>query len=70
MSEPKEEIIKRLTAERDCFKDLVERAAICMAMMQYGSIGCVGKSANVGEYIYKIGFNGDEYTATLQDGVF
>jgi hypothetical protein len=62
---PQDETIRQLTAERDCYKELVERAAICQAMMHWGTVACVGKRTNVGAYVYEIGFDGDDYTATL-----
>lgn len=62
-----EEIIKKITAERDSYKDLVERAAIAMSIIQWGNQLAVGKQVSIGEYTYTIGWNtdGDEHTATL-----
>lgn len=64
---PEEEILKRVTAERDSYRDLVERAAIAIAVMQWGPQLCIGKRSNIGDYTYVIGWNtdGDEHTATL-----
>lgn len=65
MDTAQEELIRRLTAERDSYKDLVEWSAILMAVMKHGKHGCIGKRVNIDSYIYVIAQDGNGYKATL-----
>ncbi len=63
-----EELIRRICAERDAFKDLTEDMAIALAIARYGHAdACVGNIVRVPRgYVYGINRNeGGELTATL-----
>ncbi len=48
-----DEVYRKVCAERDAYKDLVEHCAIGIAVMRFGSIGA-GRQVSMGEYVFRV----------------
>ncbi len=50
---PEHELIRRLEAERDAYKQLAEQAAMELAAARYGSLALY-RTVSVGGYVFKV----------------